>query len=296
MTAVIEVTGLSRHFGKVQAVKDVSFAIEENTICGLLGRNGAGKTTLMRLVTGQEFASAGEIRVFGESPVENAAVLSRTCFVRETQVYPENFRGRHALRAAARLFPRWDAEYADRLAAEFNLPLGRRIKKMSRGQRSAVGAVIGLAARAELTLFDEPYAGLDAVARELFYTHLLEDYSNHPRTIVFSTHLIDEAARLLEHVIVIDGGSVFMNAAADDLRGTAITLVGAKSAVDAFAAGREVLGADSVGSIASVTLTGLTDADKALAVSSGLEVAPVSLQQLIVSRTRGAVQPQETRA
>ena len=96
----------------MKAVKDVSFAVQENTICGLLGRNGAGKTTLMRLITGQEFASAGQIRVFGENPVENAAVLSRTCFVRETQVYPDSFRGRHALRRLQRLFPNWDADYA----------------------------------------------------------------------------------------------------------------------------------------------------------------------------------------
>jgi ABC-2 type transport system ATP-binding protein len=293
MTAVIEVAGLTRHYGKVHAVQDVTFAVEENTICGLLGRNGAGKTTLMRLVTGQAFASAGEIRVFGENPVENAAVLSRTCFIRETQVYPDSFRGKHALRAAARLFPNWDADYAAQLATEFNLPLDRRIKKMSRGQRSAVGAIIGLAARAELTFFDEPYAGLDAVARELFYSHLLEDYSNHPRTIVLSTHLIDEAAKLLEHVIVIDGGAVIIDANSDALRGTAVTLVGAKSAVEGFAAGREVLGTEVLGGITSITLAGLTDADKAAAKAAGLEVAPVSLQQLIVSRTRGTVQPQE---
>jgi len=296
MTAVIEVQGLTRHFGKVQAVSDVSFTVEENTIVGLLGRNGAGKTTLMRLITGQEFASAGQIRVFGENPVENASVLARTCFVRETQVYPDSFRGAHALKAAARLFPNWDADYAHRLANEFNLPLRRRIKKMSRGQRSAVGAIIGLAARAEVTFFDEPYAGLDAVARELFYSHLLEDYSNYPRTIVFSTHLIDEAARLLEHVVVIDGGSVLMDADADDLRGTAVTLVGAKSAVDKFAMGRESLGSDAVGAIASVTLAGLTEADRAAAVAAGLELAPVSLQQLIVRRTRGTAQPEEARS
>jgi ABC-2 type transport system ATP-binding protein len=130
----------------------------------------------------------------------------------------------------------------------------------------------------------------------LFYSHLLEDYSNHPRTIVLSTHLIDEAAKLLEHVIVVDGGSVLMDADADDLRGTAVTLVGAKSAVDAFASGRTTLASDSVGAIASVTLSGLTEADKAQAASAGLEVAPVSLQQLIVSRTRGTTQPEEARS
>ncbi|MGC4174242.1 ABC transporter ATP-binding protein [Demequina sp.] len=296
MTAVIEVQGLTRHYGKVKAVQDATFRVEEGAICGLLGRNGAGKTTLMRLITGQEFASTGTIRVFGENPVENASVLARTCFVRESQVYPDSFRGKHVLRAAAHLFPNWDGAYAARLAEEFRVPLDRRMKKMSRGQRSAVGVIVGLASRAELTLLDEPYAGLDAVARQLFYDHLLADYSENPRTIILSTHLIDEASKLLSHVLVVDGGELLINADADDLRGTAVTLVGGHAAVEAFAQGREVLGWDSVGGISSVTLTGLSEADKARAVGSGLEVAPVSLQQLIVSRTRGTIQPEEARS
>lgn len=296
MTAVIEATGLSKHFGKVAAVDDVSFQVEQDSICGLLGRNGAGKTTLMRLITGQEFASAGSVRVFGESPVENAGVLARTCFVRESQVYPDSFRGKHVLRAASHLFRNWDEEYANRLVDEFRVPLNRRMKKMSRGQRSAVGVILGLAARAELTLLDEPYAGLDAVARELFYDHLLADYSANPRTIILSTHLIDEAARLLNHVVVVDGGRVLIDADAEDLRGTAVTLVGGHAAVERFATGRETLGWDSVGGISSVTLTGVSDADKAAAVAAGLELAPVSLQQLIVSRTRGTAQPEEARS
>ena len=288
MTAVIEVQGVSRHYGKVAAVEDVSFRVAQDAICGLLGRNGAGKTTLMRLVTGQEFASVGNVRVFAEDPVENAAVLSRVCFVRESQVYPDAFRGKHVLKAASHLFANWDAEYAARLVAEFRVPLDRRMKKMSRGQRSAVGVIVGLAARAEITLFDEPYAGLDAVARQLFYDHLLADYSANPRTIILSTHLIDEASRLLNHVVVVDGGRVIIDADADDLRGTAVTLVGGHAAVERFATGRDALGWDSVGGISSVTLTGLSDADKAAAVAAGLELAPVSLQQLIVSRTRNS--------
>jgi len=293
VTAVIEVSGLTRHYGKVKAVQDVSFQVEEGSICGLLGRNGAGKTTVMRLITGQAFASAGNIRVFGENPVENAEVLARTCFVRESQIYPDSFRGKHVLRAAAHLFPNWDADYAARLVDEFRVPLDRRMKKMSRGQRSAVGVIVGLASRAELTLLDEPYAGLDAVARQLFYDHLLADYSENPRTIILSTHLIDEASKLLNHVLVVDGGELLIDAEAEDLRGTAVTLVGGHSAVEQFAAGRETLGWDSVGGISSVTLTGLSDADKAAAVAAGLELAPVSLQQLIVSRTRGTIQPEE---
>ena len=106
--------------------------------------------------------------------------------------------------------------------------------------RSAVGIVIGLAARAELTLFDEPYAGLDAVARQLFYDRLLADYAEHPRTILLSTHLIDEVADLLEHVVVLDHGRVALDAPAEEIRGTAMTVSGPAIAVEEFVAGGRV--------------------------------------------------------
>ncbi len=286
-TRVVEASGLTKRFGAVEAVTDATFAVAEHSLCGLLGRNGSGKTTLMHLLTGQEFASSGHATLFGESPVENAAVLGRTCFIKETQTYPDAFRAKHVLRAASWIFPDWDAALADELVAEFNVPLGRRMKRLSRGQRSAVGVVVGIASRAELTIFDEPYAGLDAVARHLFYDRLLADYGVHPRTILMSTHLIDEVADLLDHVIVIDDGRIVIDASADDLRGSATTLAGRREVVQRFAEGREVLTWDSLGGLATVTVTGLSDADKAAAQVEGLDVVPVSLQQLIVGRTRG---------
>jgi len=287
---VVEAHGLTKRFGSVAAVTDVTFSVAEHGICGLLGRNGSGKTTLMHLLTGQEFASSGRSTLFGESPVENATVLGRTCFIKETQTYPDGFRAKHVLRAASWVFPHWDAELAGQLVAEFDVPMGRRMKSMSRGQRSAVGVVVGIAARAELTIFDEPYAGLDAVARHIFYDRLLQDYGIHPRTILMSTHLIDEVADILDHVLVIDDGRLMIDADADELRGSATTLAGRHSAVQGFAEGREVLTWDSLGGLATVTVTGLTDAEKSAAQAAGLDVVPVSLQQLIVGRTRGAAQ------
>lgn len=285
---IVEAHGLTKRFGAVKAVTDVTFLVAEHSICGLLGRNGSGKTTLMHLLTGQEFASSGEAALFGRSPVENAAVLGRTCFIKETQIYPDAFRAKHVLRAASRIFPHWDAALADDLVAEFDVPLGRRMKRMSRGQRSAVGVVVGIAARAELTIFDEPYAGLDAVARQIFYDRLLRDYGVHPRTILMSTHLIDEVADILDHVLVIDEGRIIIDADADEMRGSATTLAGRQAAVQGFAEGREVLTWDSLGGLATVTLTGMSDADKAAAQAAGLDVVPLSLQQLIIGRTRGA--------
>jgi len=292
MSAVIEARSLSKYYGgerggRVHAVEDVSFSLEENRIHGLLGRNGAGKTTLMQLVTGQEFATRGEIRVFGASPVENARVLSQLCFIKESQRYPDDFRVKHVLGTAPHFFANWDPAFAAELIERFRVPVNRRMKKLSRGQLSAVGVIVGLASRAPLTFFDEPYLGLDAVARQLFYDTLLADFAENPRTIVLSTHLIDEVSNLLEHVIVIDEGRIIIDADAEELRGSAVDIVGPRGAVDAFVEGREVLHRTGLGGLASATIARLDETERIAAREAGLELAPVSLQQLVVRTTIG---------
>lgn len=288
MSHIVEVSGLTKRYRDVTAVDDVSFTLKPDVIHGLLGRNGAGKTTLMQLLTGQEFATSGQIKVWGASPVENAAVLQDICFVKESQKYPDDFKVKHALASAPWFFPRWDAEFAASLVEDFALPLNRKIKKLSRGQLSAVGVVIGLASRAPLTFFDEPYLGLDAVARHTFYDRLLADYAEHPRTVILSTHLIDEVANLLEHVLVIDAGRIIIDQDVDELRGAAVAVAGQASAVAAFASGRTVWHRAQVGGLATVTVPGLSDAERRAAQDAGLDLQPVSLQQMIVHRTGGA--------
>ncbi|HYB87659.1 MAG TPA: ABC transporter ATP-binding protein [Streptosporangiaceae bacterium] len=282
MTPVISATALGRRYRDQAALEDVSLAVEPGTVTGLLGRNGAGKTTLMRIVAGQEFPTSGTIRVFGEAPAENEAVLRRMVFVREEQSYPD-FRVSNAIEVASWFYPNWDRELAQQLLADFDIPPQRRIRKLSRGMRSAVGIVIGLAARAELTVFDEPYAGLDAVARQLFYDRLLADFAEHPRTVVLSTHLIDEVADLLEHVVMLDSGRVVLDAPADDVRGTAMTVSGPATAVEEFVAGRAVWHRQRLGARASVTVAGPLDfAAQARARALHLSLEPLSLQQLLV--------------
>lgn len=288
MTTIARVTDVTKRFRNVTAVDHASFTLEEGRIHGLLGRNGAGKTTLMSLLTGQEFATSGSIELYGASPVENARVLDHISFIKESQRYPDDFKVKHVLRSAPWFFTNWDAGFAAQLVEEFRLPVDRRIKKLSRGQLSAVGVIVGLASRAPLTFFDEPYLGLDAVARQLFYDRLLADVAENPRTVVLSTHLIDEVSNLLEHVIVIDEGRIIVDSDAEELRGSATTLVGASSAVDAFIGRREVLHRDGIGGLASVTVGRLTDAERAEARTAGLEITPVSLQQLVVRLTNSS--------
>lgn len=294
MTTIVEAHDLSKRFGKVLAVDGVTFSLAENKIYGLLDRNGAGKTTLMQLLTGQEFSSSGTIGLFGEPPVENARVLEQTAFIKESQRYPDNFRAKHVFRAARWFFQDWDQSFAESLIADFGVPLDRRMKKLSRGQLSAVGVIVGLASRAPLTLFDEPYLGLDAVARQLFYDRLLADYAEHPRTVVLSTHLIDEVSNLLEHVLVIDNGRLIIDRDADELRGAATDVVGTRAGVDSFVAGRTVVHRSAIGGLASATVSELDAEGRAAATAAGLELSPVSLQSLIVRlTTSGSATPSE---
>ena len=209
------------------------------------------------------------------------------CFVRESQKYPDDAKPVHALRSASLFFPNWDRNLADRLVDDFELPLNRRIKKLSRGQLSAVGVIIGIASRAEITFFDEPYLGLDAVARQIFYDRLLADYAEHPRTVILSSHLIDEVSNLIERVLVIDRGRIIIDEQTDAIRDRAANIVGDTAAVDAFVADREVIHRESLGRVSSVTVLGvLSPADRARLADAGLDVAPVSLQQLIVRTTQ----------
>lgn len=291
MTSVVEVHDLTKRYKDKLALDAISLSIEKNTIYGLLGRNGAGKTTLMSILTAQNFATSGDVRVFGERPYENVDVLSRICFVRESQKYPDDATATHAFKAARLFFRHWDQQFAERLIADFQLPMKTAIKKLSRGQLSAVGVIIGLASRAEITFFDEPYLGLDAVARQLFYDRLIEDYAEHPRTIILSSHLIDEVSSLIEKVIVIDAGRILLNEDTDAVRGRASTVVGDAAKVEAWVADREVIHRESLGRVASVTILGhLTDGDRAAIAAADLDLAPVSLQQLIVRLTQNAAQ------
>jgi ABC-2 type transport system ATP-binding protein len=282
MTPAISVMGLTRRYRDQLALDDVSVEIDGASITGLLGRNGAGKSVLMRIIAAQEFASAGCVSVFGTNPMENDEVLRRMVLVREDQVFPDVKVGQ-ALRVAAWFHPNWSGEVADALLADFELPVDRAIKKLSRGMRSALGIVIGLAARAEVTLFDEPHAGLDAVARQLFYDRLLADYAAHPRTVLLSTHLIDEVADLLERVVVIDHGRIVVDAAADDLRGSATTVSGSVAAVADFVAGRATWDRRRIASQESVVVAATVD-DRARARARELRLSlePLSLQQAVV--------------
>jgi ABC-2 type transport system ATP-binding protein len=289
--STVTVEDVTVRFRATTALSGVTTGFAAGTITGLLGRNGAGKTTLMQLVTGHRVPTSGTVRVFGETPFENDGVLSRICFVKESQRYPDHFRVVDAVTAASRLFPEWEGDLAAQLLIDFDLPLKRPIKKLSRGMTSAVGIVIGLASRAPLTLFDEPYLGLDAVARQLFYDRLLADYAENPRTVVLSTHLIEEIGDLLEHVVLIDHGRVVVDEDAEKLRSSAVTVSGPTSEVETATRNCEVLVRESLAGHTRAMIRTVPGSDGPM--SPGVTLEPVNLQQLVVAMSRRTAGPAE---
>ena len=288
---MIELRGLTVRYGDTVAVDDVSLDLPSGAIYGLLGRNGSGKTSLLSALASYRKPSAGGVRVDGAEAFENPAVMRATAFIRDTLDVNAQDRVRRVLCLAAWLRPTWDAEYANKLLDLFQLNPAKRFGALSRGQKSALGVVLGLAARAPLTILDEVYLGMDAVVRAAFYRELLADYLTHPRTIVLSTHLIEEVADLFERVIIIDRGRILLHEEADALRGRGVTVTGPAAAVGEFVAGRTVLGEQSLGGVRAATLYGtVAPADVARGEAAGLTFGPVGLQDLFVHLTSSSQQ------
>jgi ABC-2 type transport system ATP-binding protein len=280
----ITICSMSRTFGRSTALDGISLTVPELSICGLLGRNGAGKTTIMSILAGQDRPTSGTAEVFGERPFENEALLRKISFVRDNQRYPDNYRLQHVLSIAPEFAPNWNADVAAELVDGLRIPAKTAIKKFSRGQLSSVAIVLGLASRAPLTLLDEPYLGLDVTARKLFHDMLLRDYTEHPRTVVLSTHLIEESEALFDHVLIIDRGQVRVDTPSDETGELAFTVSGTADAVERLTADRAVLHTNAVGSLRASTVSGAADADLvSQARGLGAIIAPATLQELVAA-------------
>jgi len=283
-TSGIRIQQLHKSYGSLEVLTGLDLTLAPGHIYGLVGPNGAGKTTLMSTICNHTFPSSGTILIDGEDPAENADVLQRTCFIHEDQPYNDAFSVGSILKVMPNFYPEWDEGLAERLVSRFRVPVERVPRKLSRGQKSAFAIVISLASRAPYTFLDEPYLGLDPTAREIFYEELLTDFGAHPRTVVMSTHLIDEAADLMEEVVVLHEGEIVLQTDVDAARRSAFVARGLAEEVRAFALDREILSERTLGRILSATIRGqVTPQDEDRAAASRISLEPVSLQDLIAA-------------
>ena len=288
----VHTENLTVRFAGAPALDRLDLRLAPGKIHGLLGRNGSGKSTLAAVLAGFRQPDEGRVLMEGAglgtplAPYENAVVTSRICLIRESGDLTDNLQVRHALSMAASLRPYWNADLAGELLDRFEVPTNKRMQKLSRGKKSALGVVLGLASRAPLTIFDETYLGMDVPSRAACYDALLADYAEVPRTIVLSTHLVSEVSTLLEDVVILDSGRLVTQSPVDTLRGRGASIVGPATVVDDFTTGLTVLAEERLGGTKSTTVLG--DLDPVLvsqAASAGLEIGPVGLQDLFVHLT-----------
>ena len=287
MTASLTVDRLTYRYSDVVALNEISLRLDTPGIHGLLGRNGSGKTTLMSLASGLRRPTAGQIRLNGQPIFENYAATTEICIIREsgdtTAEWSESIED--GLAFARDMRPYWDEAYARQLLDRFELSPKRSVAQLSRGQRAKFACLLGLAARAPLTMFDESYLGMDAPTRYDFYDALLEDYMAHPRLVLVSSHHIEEIARLFEEVIIIDDGKLLLHESAEALRGRGMTVTGPATTVDSVAAGSTILSERSLGSTKSVAIYDAPATLAEQARAAGLETSLLPIQDIFVHLT-----------
>ena len=276
---------LTKKYGDKTVLDHVNLTLESGKIYGLIGRNGAGKTTLLSLMSNQNPITEGTAVIDGQRIWENPKALSRLCFSRELNLSAESALSAYTLkaylRAAETYLPHWDKEMAQKLLDLFGLDKKKKLGKLSKGMLSMVTILVAMASKAEFTFLDEPVAGLDVVAREQFYQLLLEEYTETGRTFVLSTHIIEEAADVMEEVIILDKGKILMKENTQELVDRARYVTGLADQVDGATAGLPCHHIEKIGR--SKTVTVLLPEGEDLNPGYDVTVQPVNLQKLFVA-------------
>ncbi|USK34118.1 ABC transporter ATP-binding protein [Bacillus sp. F19] len=278
----VNISGLTKVYGKKRALDGITLQLEENKIYGLLGRNGAGKTTLMQILAGQIMPTGGSVLINNQKPFENQEITESICLINESENFKKGLKIKDIFKIANYFYPNWSRETAEKLLEDFYLNENMKIKTLSKGMESALGITVGLASRSPISIFDEPYIGLDAAARSKFYDLLLEEYEEYPRTFILSTHLIDEISRLLEEVLIVSEGRLLMQKNTDELREESFVVNGSSAAVSEFVKNKNVVYRKSFGSMEHAVLYG---ENRMEANEAGLQVEHVPVQDLMVYLT-----------
>src|SRR5687767_8177892 len=219
MGLIVDVNDLSRTFAGKTALDRVSFHAGAGQVYGLVGANGAGKTTLLKHLLGLLRASTGSVRVFGLDPVRDpVGVLRRVGYLSEEREMPEWMSVDELLRYTQAFHRTWDASYARQLLETFALDPARKIKELSKGMRAQAGLIAAVAHRPELLILDEPSSGLDAIVRRDILDAVVRTVADDGRTVIFSSHLLDEVERMSDHVTMLHGGREILSGALDDVR------------------------------------------------------------------------------
>ncbi len=287
MMEQLKISHLSKKFGRRVIIDDVSFTLEPAKIYGLLGRNGAGKSTLLNLISNRIFPTSGSIKL-GDQEVNTDQTLDQVFLIGEDNLYYKQVKINQMFDLADGAYGNFDYQNAEQMLKQFELDGNQKFAKLSTGQKTAAKISLALNVDADYIFLDEPVLGLDANHREIFYQELIKSYQKRPRTIVLSTHLIDEIQQLVEHVILIDRHQVLEDADVQDLLDRAYDISGPAKLVDQYTEGLNVLSTTDLGNIRTAHVFDQLPEDRIL--PDQVRVGHYDLQHLFIYLTNGGQQ------
>lgn len=217
MTSIVRAEGVSKYYGDFPALKNVSFNIQQGSIVGLIGPNGAGKTTALKSLLGL-CSFKGELEVLGKDPrVGRHLLMERVCFIADVGILPGWMKVHQSLEFLKGVHSRFNAGRALELLRTTSIPLDKHIRHLSKGMVTQLHLALVMSIDVDLLVLDEPTLGLDILYRKEFYDRLLNDYFNSNRSIIISTHQVEEIETLLTHLLFINGGEIVLDSSMDEL-------------------------------------------------------------------------------
>ena len=272
---MIELKQVTKQYGQAAVLKNITLSIDEPGIYCLLGRNGAGKTTLLKSIAGYQNITGGTIQVDGKT-ITTSTMDTGVSYI-ENFARHFNLPVRKLLRIASEVNPSYDYDFASEMMDRFELDGKKKFHHLSLGMKTMVSTIICLASNKSAVLLDEPVLGFDAIMRVEFYDMLAESFQKHPRIIIVSTHIIEEIAKTIQKLIILDKGSVRFFDTLQSIEAKAFSVSGLQKDVDAAIKGLNVIGRDTVGGLVTNYIF-----DTPPEQTASLEIHPLSLQDFFI--------------
>lgn len=272
---MIQLNRVTKQYGQAAVLKNITLSIDEPGIYCLLGRNGAGKTTLLKSIAGYRNITSGTIQVDGRT-ITTATLDTGVSYI-ENFAKHFNLPVRKLLRIAAEVNPNYDYDFASEMMERFELDGKKKFNHLSLGMKTMVSTIICLASNKDVILLDEPVLGFDAIMRVEFYDMLAESFQKHPRIIIVSTHIIEEIAKTIQKLIIIDKGSIRFFDTLQAVETKAFSVSGLQKDVEAATRGLNVIRQDAVGGLVTSCIF-----DTPPAQTASLEIQPLSLQDFFI--------------
>ena len=272
---MIELKQVTKQYGQATVLKNITLTVDEPGIYCLLGRNGAGKTTLLKSIAGYQNITSGTIQVDGKT-ITTSTLDTGVSYI-ENFAKHFNLPVRKLLRIASEVNPNYDYDFASEMMERFELDGKKKFNHLSLGMKTMVSTIICLASNKEVILLDEPVLGFDAIMRVEFYDMLTESFQKHPRIIIVSTHIIEEIAKTIQKLIIIDKGSVRFFDTLQSVETKAFSVSGLQKDVEAATRGLHIIGQDAVGGLVTSYIF-----DNPPEQAASLEIHPLSLQDFFI--------------